>query len=457
LLHLLITRKLPILKLIRLLKRELASEALRWVQKDLLSRDQAQNILKLYGTQLPEGDQSARGYHILMTLAALFMGLAFLVLVSANWEEIPRAVRMGGLIAFTAGANIMGIRAYSQERSSAGTIWLFLGSILYGTSIMLIAQIYHLGEHFPDGIYWWVLGVLPVALLTKSVVLMLMSQLLSFIWFFVETGFEIMPWSFVLLMVAALYFAFSLRNTALVFLAAIVGLNLWVSALFLWWMGRANGGFDSGFENGAFFMACGIATVVLGTAMEANASRQTLQTYGGVLRLWGMRVGVLVLLVATFEAPWKELFDEHFEHIEWLWISLALGVGTWLAVLALHFKRSLPNKELFGLAGMGLCIIFWAAAMITVAYFNGHSLGWQVAANLLAVLCGVAFIFEAVQETSTSSFYLGVGMLLLLALFRYFDLVGNFLGAAILFMVCAGVLMGAARFWRRFSAQAQDT
>ena len=197
-LHLLITRKLPILKLIRLLKRELASEALRWVQKDLLSRDQAQNILKLYGTQLPEGDQSARGYHILMTLAALFMGLAFLVLVSANWEEIPRAVRMGGLIAFTAGANIMGIRAYSQERSSAGTIWLFLGSILYGTSIMLIAQIYHLGEHFPDGIFWWILGVLPLALILKSRSLMLMAQSLALIWFATESALNFKPWSFAL-------------------------------------------------------------------------------------------------------------------------------------------------------------------------------------------------------------------------------------------------------------------
>jgi len=50
---------------------------------------------------------------------------------------------------------------------------------------------------------------------------------------------------------------------------------------------------------------------------------------------------------------------------------------------------------------------------------------------------------------------MGVSMLLLLAFFRYFDLVGDYLGTAILFMVCAGILMAAARFWRRFSARAQ--
>ena len=93
--------------------------------------------------------------------------------------------------------------------------------------------------------------------------------------------------------------------------------------------------------------------------------------------------------------------------------------------------------------------------MLTVAYFDGDPLSWQVAGNLLAVVCGIAFVIEAVQETSTSSFYMGVGMLLLLAFFRYFDLVGDYLGTAILFMVCAGILMAAARFWRRFSARAQ--
>mgnify|MGYP001090580419 CR=1 FL=1 len=120
---------------IRLLKRELASEARPWVENELVTREQAQGTLKLYNTELPVGEQSARGYNILMTLAAFFVGLAVIVLVSANWEDIPRAFRMGGLIAVTAAANAMGIRAFMQKRASIGIIWLFLGAMLCGTSI----------------------------------------------------------------------------------------------------------------------------------------------------------------------------------------------------------------------------------------------------------------------------------------------------------------------------------
>ena len=56
--------------------------------------------------------------------------------------------------------------------------------------------------------------------------------------------------------------------------------------------------------------------------------------------------------------------------------------------------------------------------MLTVAYFDGDSLSWQVADNLLAVVCSITFVIEAVQKISTSSFYTGIGMLLLLAFFR---------------------------------------
>ena len=36
-----------------------------------------------------------------------------------------------------------------------GTGLFFLGNLFYGASIILVAQIYHLGEHMPDGVFWW--------------------------------------------------------------------------------------------------------------------------------------------------------------------------------------------------------------------------------------------------------------------------------------------------------------
>jgi uncharacterized membrane protein len=443
-------------KLIRVLRKELASEALGWVKEGFISREQATRILEQYETSLPGDDQSAHGYRILMTLAALFIGLAVIVLVSANWEEMPRAGRMLGLIAVTSAANAMGIRAYMQERESTGKIWLFLGALLYGASIMLIAQIYHLGEHFPDGIFWWIMGILPLALLTKNRILMLMSITLSFIWFFVEAQMLFMPWAFVLFMGAAIWFSVQLRRSVLSFFAAIFGLNLWVVVLSSWFLGRGEGRLVSGFDTFVFASACTIFTVVAGAWMQRSAATDRLRDYGSVIRIWGVRSGLIALLIYSYEEPWKSLFESKFEHRAMLYLSLLIGFGSWLFAGACQLRANQTRQTAFRLAVTGMAVCFWTAGLMTAAFVEGSNpVHWQIASNLVAVLCGVALIIEAVKETSSAYFYLGVGMLLLIALFRYFDLIGEYVGAAVLFMVCAGILMAAARYWRRFSGSKQ--
>ena len=445
------------MKLLRVLKNELASEALGWVEQGLVSKEQAEKILGLYDAELPSGDKNARGYNILMTLAALFIGLAVIVLVSANWEDIPRAVRMIGLISVTAATNLMGVRAYHQQREGTAKIWLFLGAIFYGTSIMLIAQIYHLGEHFPDGVYWWMLGILPLALITKGFILMLMSIVLTFIWFFIEAGMGFMPWSFVVFMIIGLYYSIQLHGSVLIFFASVFGLNLWLVTLSCWWLGRSKGELDTSIETAVLSSACTIFTVVIGAWMERRAGSDRLKTYGGVIRLWGVRAGLVMLLVFSFKGVWREFLGAKFEHPEMLVLALILGVGTFLAAAVMQLREHSDRETLLKLGVTGLCVVFWATAIVASGFSENSSLSiWVVSTNLLAVVCGIALIVEAVHETSTAYFYMGIGVLLLLAVFRYFDLIGDYIGAAILFMVCGGILMAAARFWKKYSTKAEE-
>jgi len=45
---------------------------------------------------------------------------------------------------------------------------LLLGVILFGSNIMLIAQIYHIDSHFPNGVLMWSLGALLAAWLVRN-------------------------------------------------------------------------------------------------------------------------------------------------------------------------------------------------------------------------------------------------------------------------------------------------
>src|SRR5690606_26260494 len=186
---------------LRLFKGELVREAQQWVEQGLVQREQAERILERFDTSFDDRHHWSLGYMVLVGLAILSMGLALFLWISHNWDEWPRAARMAGLVLVTLGLHVHGIRCYAQQRIETGTRWLFAGALSYGASIMLIAQIYHLGEHFPDGLYWWALGVLPVALLTRSQLLHGMQWLLATFWFVSEARYGL-GWSYPLFLLA---------------------------------------------------------------------------------------------------------------------------------------------------------------------------------------------------------------------------------------------------------------
>ena len=176
----------PRLRLIRLLEKDLATEVSTWVDQGLISADQARAICRQYGIDYDEIRSRSTAYRVLAVLGFLFIGLSLITVIGANWESIPRGVRMAGLLVLTAGTHGLAVRHHLSGRTSLAIGLFILGNLFYGASIILIAQIYHLGEHMPDGVFWWALGSLPFAVLLCSAGLTLFSGLLALLWFFLE-------------------------------------------------------------------------------------------------------------------------------------------------------------------------------------------------------------------------------------------------------------------------------
>ena len=84
------------MRLIRLLKRDLATEVATWVEREIISVDQARSICRLYEVDYDAIRSRSTGYRVLVVLGFLFIGLALITVIGANWDEIPRAARMAG-------------------------------------------------------------------------------------------------------------------------------------------------------------------------------------------------------------------------------------------------------------------------------------------------------------------------------------------------------------------------
>lgn len=427
------------MRLIRLLKKDLAREISGWVDKGLISIDQATSICQLYGIDYDSIKTHSGGYRVLVALGYLFLGLSLITLLSANWDDIPRGLRMGGLLAITIGTHGLALRTYLAQKESSAVGLFLLGNLFYGASIILIAQIYHLGEHMPDGVFWWALGSLPFGVLLLNVWLTLFSCLLGLLWFFMEYSLGLTATLFPVFIAAAVYVLIKSRPSALLFLTTAFSIGLWVEMILsaAWTIDRH--GLDLHaehvFVSSALFIFAYAFSQWLGSRESAKV-----QDYGVLLSLWTLRFGLIVMLVMSYEEPWVELIRADWDHQASmsLVVIVLLAASLWLASLSGALQTVVPISLFFGLS------------MIAVVLSDDRSNGmlFQIIYNVALVGSAIWLIMSGIKNGVSHYFFLGVATLLLTALLRYIDLIGEYVGGAILFMVFAALLLAAARYWK---------
>ncbi len=419
-------------------KKDMAQEVKDWVRDGLIESAQGEAILARYSIQFKDAQGTSLGYYVLTALAALFVGLALILIVSNNWDEIPRLTRMLLLFFLTLAVNLQGMRLMLCGREKAGVLWLFFGSICYGATIMLIAQIYHLGEHFPDGIFYWALGVLPLLFITQSRLIAFLCLVLATTWAIVETHTDFFPASYPLFMVSGIWLAWIRRDSALLFLGGLAGLVFWINLL-LAWIGGSWYTFDAIIDQLPATISLGLLLTGFAWWLMRHSDHQ-LRDYGGVLHLWLMRGGIILLLILSFDDIWRELARE--DYFSGFFAPSLLFFGG----AAGYYLARPSGVNAFGPLLSNALFFFLAFLWVHLDKANGDYPA--IAANLMLVVTGVWLIRRGIDEAITHFFYTGVGVLLLTALLRYFDLIGDYIGGAILFMIAATVLFGAARYWR---------
>jgi uncharacterized membrane protein len=427
------------MRLIRLLKNDLSREVASWHQQGIINESQAEQICAEYGIDYHHQPSRSYGYYLLVGLGYLFLGLSILVVVGANWQDMPREARMIGLIALTLFTNLAGVYRYAQQRQGEAVVLLLLGSIFYGASIMLIAQIYHLGEHYPDGILWWSLGVLPMAVLTQSFMLTLLTMILSFIWFFVETSLHFFPFMFPVFLLLNAWYLWRVRQSMLLFLSLVTGVGLMGAYVVAWFDGESYR-FAHGAEMVVFVW--GYFVVLHGLAKWLSAhTLHVLKDYGALLSLWVLRFTLLTLFVMSFAGAWKDLLRTSWETPLATMIMLvtlcAGGIAGAYAAKADIRSILIMSVVLTGIIGLAMAQGDSSTAEL-----------FQLLDNIALVVVGIWLVVRGIRAGISQYFYAGVATIMLTGLLRYIDLIGDYIGAAILFIIFALILLSAARYWK---------
>lgn len=124
---------------------------------------------------------------VLGWLGGLAIALGAILLVAANWDEIPAGVKIVGMLAFLGGAHALGFRLARSAPRMADALHFLGGGLLIG-GIGLIGQVYHLDPDPAGATLLWLLGIAPLAFWLGSGSLTLMAAFALLLWMHLQGG-----------------------------------------------------------------------------------------------------------------------------------------------------------------------------------------------------------------------------------------------------------------------------
>lgn len=128
----------------------------KWVEQGFISDVQAQQIL-----QSETANHSGFVWKWLYGIAGLFIGLGFILIISANWDDIPASVKLITDFGIWGGFIYGAYWSIINKKDKLKEFFLLMSFLFVGATIGLIAQIFNLSGGWHSFAMMWALLGLP--------------------------------------------------------------------------------------------------------------------------------------------------------------------------------------------------------------------------------------------------------------------------------------------------------
>jgi len=418
--------------------RRLSRELPAWVEKGWVRPGADQEILSHVAAQHRGGER-----HIiaLSVMGVILLGAGVITFFAAHWSGMSKLSKLivlfGGMGAAYVAAALVSMRGKLPHVGQS--LWL-LGVILFGANIMLIAQIYNIDSHYPNGVLLWALGGLLVAYMVPAQPAMFAALALAVLWSGMESAeFDRMHWQFLLFWAACLPAIYRKEWRPAAHLA-MIGLSVW--SVFFFFSADRNL-YHALYLTQIYFLgylALFVAGMLLGTAERTRGFAPTVQHYAAL-------AGTAAFYALTFpdmqrSRYWSVRFADHATS-DAAWIGATLAAVALLGGLALWHRRRHPAAEAAAYLTWGRLLLGAIGALLAANLFLHGEHG-----GMMALLFNLAF-FAALAWLVLHAVHSGDKFLLNLAflafavwlLSRYFDTFWTLLDRSFFFMGGGALLL----------------
>jgi len=442
----------------------LKGELHRWKSEGTISETQLDTIIFQYDSQSDADNKKATAFYTLISAASVLAGVALLLLIGYNWVPLNYIAKLGIIFGIT--MSFQGLALVSRFRwqnIALSEVFSLLSCISYGSGIWLIAQIFNLNAHYPDGFLWWALGCLPLAFLGQSSLLWFLVIALEIIWCFTEasgisnsnwiflgrnTNLPAAPYLMPLLLLPGFVWAY-LKDCPKTLALHLLGFACWCTSLWLAWEFNSHALPLLGSLFALYWLA--------GMAFKVKEKLALLCHQVGMLATWPL------LCIFSFYDIQKEITErikpEHVPGYATLDGMLFFLVG--IIILLIFSISALSKRNFNSIYSKEMVLAFAILTQLSLApaisFFFGSYFAFTMVLITNGLMLGYAAVMmdDGLKSKSSPRFFLGVGSFLLWTIVRYFDLFGNsggMLGASLLFFLSSITLIGLAFFWGKRKA-----
>lgn len=418
--------------------RWLEGELKRWVSGGIIDDGRAAAIRGLYPVE-----QAARPWALIVFsgIGAVIVGLGIVLLFAYNWQYMSKAAKLSVVFASLIISHSAGIWLFlkSERFRGVGEAMSVLGSMLFGAGIWLVAQIYHIEEHYPTAFLFWGLGTLVLAWAMPSIVQAIMAAVLLTIWAGVEAAefHAAMHWAIPLLL--SLWVLAYLRQS--IILLSVLVLASGVSLGFL----SAGSPNDTAIFAALFGLA--IIYVSLGFISKEYGS---FPESSPVFLFFGMAGYFVMLYLLTFRGIAREIVPANLPTdsayiLYWL-VPAAMAIIGWLLTGWLKKTKRAECHFDFFLMPLALVIYYYQAIFLKV--FDDWSIGMTLF-NLVFLAHAVSMMARGCRDVKIIPAIVGSLLLAAMTIARYFDLFDSLAIRGFVFIAVGAILFAQGFFYIR--------
>jgi len=418
----------------------------RWVTEGIISAPQAKKIKGRY----TDSDQGvAWSKVIFLSIGAILIGLGIILFFAYNWQKIPKFAKLAVVFSSLIAAHVSGF----MMRRSAGKYMVVgeglhvLGTMIFGSGIWLIAQIYHIDEHYPTVFLIWGLGATFLAWALPSIAHGIIAAILLVLWNSFE-AFDFLNPNYAapfITLFAVLPLAWLLRSKVLYG----IGVLAYLLAL--------------AFTVGRFHQDMWIAVLCFNAALLIGAGmmmeKKVIFPEGGhVQEFIGSIAYVAILYAFTFPG-----FGDHVSFLpdrlpEMLFFFgfAAAALAIWAVVVIVHQRVAHGIKEL--LQNEQFLVLPVTLLVLLIATGPSGFSGWGKASlfNIIFLAYCILLILRGCKASNLRIVIIGCVLLAVLTMSRFADLFESLLTRSIVFLLLGAALFGVGIYYSRSKGERQE-